>query len=90
MIWSPVGGGRLLRSDEPDVMRIRMLLTGMGSDGPGEAAMAFVARHPAQGVPIAGSGKRERVEGAIKAVNAVMDRQDWYAIVTQSSEMLEL
>ena len=94
MIWSPVGGGRLLRSDEPQVVRIRTLLAGMaarmGLDGPAEAAMAFVARHPARGVPIVGSGKRERVEGAIKAVNAVMDRQDWYEIVTQTSEMLEL
>jgi predicted oxidoreductase len=52
--------------------------------------MAFVARHPAKGVPIVGSGKRERVDGAIAAANAVMDRQDWYTIVTETSEMLEL
>ena len=52
--------------------------------------MAFVARHPVGGVPIVGSGKRERVDGAIQAANTPMDRQDWYAIVTETSEMLEL
>jgi predicted oxidoreductase len=94
MIWSPVGGGRLLTGEDARTKKIRALLSDIavkaGLDGPAEAAMAFVARHPAKGVPIVGSGKRARVDGAIKAVNAVMDQQDWYAIVTETSEMLEL
>jgi predicted oxidoreductase len=94
MIWSPVGGGKLLTSDEPRVARIRALLADIakktGLAGPAEAAMAFVARHPAKGVAIVGSGKRERVDGAITALNSIMDRQDWYAVVTETSEMLEL
>ncbi|MEJ0013151.1 MAG: aldo/keto reductase [Bauldia sp.] len=94
MIWSPVGGGNLLTSDEPRIAKIRAVLTDIakrtGLAGPAEAAMAFVARHPANGVAIVGSGKRERVEGAIAALTSVMDRQDWYEIVTQTSEMLEL
>ncbi len=94
MIWSPVGGGRLLTGDDERAVRMRDLLGDiarrMNLDGPAEAAMSFVARHPAKGVPIVGSGRRERMDGAIKAVNTPMDRQDWYAIVTQTSEMLEL
>ncbi len=94
MIWSPVGGGRLLTSDEPRIAKIRGLLTDIarksGLPGPAEAAMAFVARHPAKGIPIVGSGKRERVDGAIQAVNNPMDRQDWYEIVGPTSENLEL
>lgn len=94
MIWSPVGGGRLLTGDEPRAVKVRALLTDIarrtGLDGPAEAAFAFVARHPVGGVPIVGSGKRERVDGALRAVNSVMDRQDWYAIVSETSPMLEL
>ena len=94
MIWSPVGGGRLLTSDDAQARKLRDILTRIakenGLDGPAEAAMAFVARHPSKPVPIVGSGKRDRVDGAIKAIHTVMDRQDWYAIVTQTSEMLEL
>lgn len=94
MIWSPVGGGRLLTGDDEKAVRIRALLTGlaqqMGLDGPAEAAIAFVTRHPAGGLPIVGSGRKERVDGAIKAANARMDRQEWYAVVTETSPMLEL
>lgn len=94
MIWSPVGGGRLLTSDDPEIGKIRDVLTGIaetyGLDGTAEAAVAFVARHPAGGVPIVGSGKRERVLGAIKAAATVLDRQDWYAVVAETSPMLSL
>jgi predicted oxidoreductase len=51
-------------------------------DGPANAAIAFVARHPADNVIVLGSGKRDRVEGAIKATNTVMDRQDWYDVIS--------
>ena len=94
MIWSPVGGGRLITGDGEREKKIRAILADIagreGLDGPAEAAIAFVVRHPVKGVPIVGSGKRERMDGAIKAVNTVMDRQDWYAVVTETSPMLEL
>jgi predicted oxidoreductase len=94
MIWSPVGGGTLMTSEEEHMMRMRVSLTRVaernGLPGPAAAAIAFVARHPAGGVPIIGSGKPERMEEAIQAVNCRLDRQDWYEIVTQTSEMLEL
>jgi predicted oxidoreductase len=94
MIWSPVGGGRLLTSNDERIVNIRNLLATIaertGLPGPAEAAMAFVARHPAGGIPIVGSGKKERVDGAIQAVNNPMDRQDWYEVVAQTSESLEL
>jgi predicted oxidoreductase len=94
MIWSPVGGGRLLTGDDEKTRRIRDILADIARreslDGPAEAAIAFVVRHPAGGVPIVGSGKRERMDGAIKAANTIMDQQDWYAVVSETSPMLEL
>ncbi len=94
MIWSPVGGGRLLTSEEDDIVALRALLGDiarrMGLPGPAEAAMAFVARHPVGGMPIVGSGKRERVDGAIQAVNAEFARDDWYEVVSKSSPLLEI
>jgi predicted oxidoreductase len=94
MIWSPVGGGRLLTSEEPKIAEVRALLTTIagrtGLPGPAEAAMAYVARHPAKGIPIVGTGKRERVDGAIQAVNNPLAREDWYEILAKTSESLEL
>lgn len=94
MIWSPIGGGRLMTGDDPQVVKIRGILADIakrnGLVGPAEAAIAFVARHPAGGVPIIGSGKRERLEAAIQAVNNPLERMDWYEVVTATDEMLNL
>jgi predicted oxidoreductase len=94
MIWSPIGGGRLMTGDDQRTVSLRKLLTEIarrsGLAGPAEAAIAFVARHPARGIPIIGSGKRQRLDDAIAAVNAPLDRQDWYEVAAQTSEMLEL
>lgn len=94
MIWSPVGGGRLFASDDDRTKKIRDVLETIskdyGFDGPGDAAISFVTRHPAKGVPIVGSGKLSRIDGAIKAVNTELDCQDWYAVAAETSPMLEL
>jgi predicted oxidoreductase len=94
MIWSPIGGGRLMTGDDERTVKLRNVLIDIakrtGLAGPGEAAIAFVARHPAGGLPIIGSGKRERMEGAIAAGNTPLSRQDWYEIATVHSPMLEL
>lgn len=94
MIWSPIGGGRLMTGNDPRVFQVRSILSDIavrnGLAGPAEAAIAFVARHPARGVPIIGSGKRERIEAAIQAVNNPLERQDWYEVVAATSPMLEL
>lgn len=94
MIWSPIGGGRLMTGTDEQTVKIREVLTDIakrnGLAGPAEAAIAFVVRHPAKGVPIIGTGKRERMDDAIKAAALVMDRMDWYEVVTATSPMLEL
>lgn len=94
MIWSPVGGGDLLTSTDDKAVDLRNLLAAiakrMGLPGPAEAAMAFVARHPVGGMPIVGSGKRERVDGAIQAVNTALSRDDWYEVISKTSPGLEV
>jgi predicted oxidoreductase len=92
MIWSPVGGGRLLKSDDDSIVKVREKLDEIaqvyGLDGAANAAISFVARHPANSVIVIGSGKRERIEGAIKAVNTELDRPDWYDIVAKTHPKL--
>lgn len=94
MIWSPIGGGRLMTGTDEQTVKIREILAGIaernGLAGPAEAAIAFVVRHPAKGLPIIGTGKRERMDDAIKAAATVMDRMDWYEVVTATSPWLEL
>jgi predicted oxidoreductase len=92
MIWSPVGGGRLLTRDDDYIAKVREKLSEIAKayelDGPANAAISFVARHPANSVIVLGSGKQERIEGAIKAVNTELDRADWYDIVSMTHPSL--
>lgn len=92
MIWSPLAGGRLLSGDDEKTARMRALLQEIASKydlaGPAEAAIAFVARHPGGRLPILGTANRERIDAAIKAVAVEMDRQDWYAVLTEVDSSL--
>ncbi|WP_417257897.1 aldo/keto reductase [Celeribacter sp.] len=94
MIWSPIGGGRLLTSEDEHVVKLRGLLGTIaktyGLDGPADAAIAFVNKHPVGGIPVVGSGNRDRILGAIKAINTDMDRQDWYSIIAATNPSLFL
>lgn len=86
MIWSPIGGGQLLTSNDDYIVKVRHKLTEIAEayelDGPANAAISFVARHPANSVIVLGTSKQERIEEAIKAVNTELDRQDWYDVVS--------
>ena len=94
MIWSPIGGGKLMTGTDEQTVKIREVLSGIAKRndlaGPAEAAIAFVVRHPARGLPIIGTSKRDRMDAAIKAASLELDRMDWYEVVTATSPMLEL
>lgn len=94
MIWSPIGGGRLMTGSDEQTVKIRQILTAIaernGLAEPAEAAIAFVVRHPAKGLPIIGTGKRDRMDAAIKAAALELDRMDWYEVVAATSPWLEL
>lgn len=82
MIWSPIGGGRLLYpqtdADHRLVATLTEVATAYGLAGPAEAAIAWVVRHPSRPVPILGSGKLDRLRAGLKAAQTTLDRQDWY------------
>ena len=92
MIWSPVGGGKLLSETSTGATAARLALTAIaqryGLAGPGESAIAWVARHPAAPLPIIGSGHRERIEGALAALATRLDYQDWYEVLLATNPAL--
>jgi predicted oxidoreductase len=84
-IWSPLAAGRLLSAEgeRPAAIRAALDLIAVdhGLQGPGEAALAWIGRHPTLPVPVVGSGKRERIDAALKALEVDLDRQSWYAVL---------
>jgi len=47
-------------------------------------AIAWLLRHPARLVPVLGSMKPERLAAMVKALDIVLDRQQWFAILEAS------
>ncbi len=87
MAWSPLGGGRLFQGEGEQALRVRNTLQEMG--GPLNAsidqlALAWILKHPAHIIPVLGTGKIERVQRAVQALEIPLSREHWFAIWTAS------
>jgi len=88
MAWSPLGGGRLFKSQDEQAIRVRAMLETVGKELGGltvdQVAMAWVAAHPSRAVPITGSGKIENIQLAFDACKVKLSRQQWFSILAAS------
>ncbi len=84
--WSPVGGGWLASSSEPEDEAKFALWTMVGEMadkyevGRGEVCYAFLLKHPAKILPIVGTVSPERIRGAVRSTEIDLDREDWYRL----------
>lgn len=80
MAWSPLGGGKLFTSDEPNMVKLRNALEQvvriMASHL--NIVYAWLLSHPSNIVVIAGSSNYDRVKSAVEAKDIVLDRQEWF------------
>jgi aryl-alcohol dehydrogenase-like predicted oxidoreductase len=95
LAWSPLGGGQLTRSieaarAEPGGVRLAALLERLDRiaerEGVSRAAvaLAWLLVHPAGAIPILGTRRPERIEGALRAFDVKLSRRDWYEILAAS------
>ncbi|HQW70095.1 MAG TPA: aldo/keto reductase, partial [Flavobacterium sp.] len=54
---------------------------GVGSD---TILLAWILQHPSNVIPVAGTVNIARIQQLMKAVELKMDKQDWFAIWTES------
>ncbi len=84
MAWSPLGGGTIFRSEEERFVRLRRTLAEIaaeiGAASIEQVMYAWLLMHPAKIMPIAGSGKLERVKMAVEALPLRMSREQWFAV----------
>lgn len=89
MAWSPLGGGRLFGGDDEQALRVREALRAVGQELGGasidQVALAWVLRHPAQIVPILGTGNLEHLRRSAAAADLSLSRQQWFAIWVASA-----
>lgn len=86
MAWSPLGQGRLMRTDDAAAVRVQatcaQLAAKYGDATVDQLAYAWIMAHPSRPLPIVGSNKIARVESALRAAEIVLEREDWYALWT--------
>lgn len=85
MSWNPLG--TVFREDTKKTRRLKKLLSTLvekyhlGSD---TLLLAWILKHPAGIIPIAGTVNVARIQSLMKAVELDLDKEDWFAIWAES------
>lgn len=88
MAWSPLAGGRLFDPADAKGQRLLPVLQEIavenGIAGPDQVAFAWILKHPAQFIPIVGSGKIERLRQAVDALDLELTTEQWFRVLVAS------
>lgn len=91
MIWSPLAGGQLFTSEASIYKNARQKIEeianrhNVSSD---TIVYAWLMYHPVKALPISGSGKLERLDNAIKALDVKLTHEEWYEIYIASGQQV--
>lgn len=84
MAWSALAGGRLFSDTTAMANAVRNALSDVaaetGATSIDQVALAWLLRHPAQILPIVGSGNLARIQSAHAALTLDLSRDQWYKI----------
>lgn len=87
--WSPIGGGKIHKPVDQKGTRLNAVLQSIANElkieNIDKVIYAWLLNHPAQIVPIVGSGKLERVKYAIDALEINLSTEQWYQIYNAST-----
>jgi predicted oxidoreductase len=85
MSWNPLGS--VFREDNPQTRRLKKLLATLVSKyelGSDTLLLSWILQHPAKIIPIAGTVNVARIQSLMKATELQLDKEDWFAIWTES------
>ncbi|EPT8449669.1 aldo/keto reductase [Vibrio fluvialis] len=84
MAWSCLGGGAIFHGDSEQAQRVRAVLEELreelGAESIDQVIYAWVRALPSKPLPIIGSGKIERVQAAVEALDLTLSREQWYRV----------
>ncbi len=84
LAWSPIGGGKLFNPANPKEHQILAALVDVAKEQNIESvakiAYAWLLNHPVGIIPVAGSGKIERIKQAVDALKINLTTEQWYKI----------
>jgi predicted oxidoreductase len=83
--WNPLGS--VFRQENMQTYRLRKLLATLVSKyeiGSDTILLAWILKHPAHIIPIAGTVNVARIQSLMKAIELRLSQEDWFAIWTES------
>ncbi|OIV43513.1 aldo/keto reductase [Flavobacterium johnsoniae] len=83
--WNPLG--TVFREDTKKTRRLKKLFSTLLEKyhlGADTLLLSWILKHPANVIPIAGTVNVARIQSLAKAVELEMDKEDWFAIWTES------
>ncbi len=85
MSWNPLG--TVFREDNEQTRRLKKLLASLVSKyhfGADTLLLAWILHHPARVIPVAGTVNVARIQQLMKATQLELEKEDWFAIWTES------
>jgi len=85
MSWNPLG--TVFREDIEQTRRLKKLLAQLVDKyhlGADSILLAWILKHPANIIPVAGTVNVARIQSLVKAIEMDLDPLDWFAIWTES------
>ena len=85
MSWNPLG--TVFREDNEQTRRLKKLLASLVSKyhfGADTLLLAWILQHPAKVIPVAGTVNVARIQLLMKATQLDLEKEDWFAIWTES------
>lgn len=88
MAWSPLAGGDVFSASDEKATRLRQTVekvaSEIGAEGIDQVLYAWLLNHPAEIMPIVGSGKTHRIDSAVDSLSLSLTRDQWFEILTSS------
>jgi predicted oxidoreductase len=84
MAWSPLGGGRLFTSNEPNAENLRLVIKDIADTMRvpfASVVFAWIMQLPSRPIPITGSGRIEAIGVAVAGTGVSLTRADWFRIL---------
>lgn len=88
MAWSPLAGGNIFNPQNQKSQRLLKTLSEIANelnvDGIDKIVYSWLLNHPVSVIPIVGSGKINRIQNAVAALEIEMSSDQWYEIYIAS------
>lgn len=88
LAWSPLAGGKIFSPTDATSERLHSTLATISQEldvAIDTLALAWLLHHPSGIVPIIGTGKVERIESAVAALEVPLTDEQWYRIYIAST-----